>query len=363
LRGVDRAHRHADTEPVERGLVEQKDALKTRIFGEEFDRVGLAGLGVDELLVADLVAGGFEKPQRFAQIVAHVLRIAVDRVGVSRGEYFGGDLVAHAFEDFELAPLRQPGGGEFEALEIAGDARVLPEENLLVHLLEIERVIESPPDARILKLGAAGIEGESLHQAGIIDRKFFAQHALVGDRREIVGHGPVLGAVLVAPVDRIGLERFERHGGVAKIFEAQFFEIIAADIDVEVLAPIVLDAFEDDGAAGREVLDAVSAAAERRLERGFAGVALLAVFVGAFPPCFGQDDEFADDLRQLVVAGTIEGEGDLAIAGLLDFDGVPVICGIVGAVFLEHREGKNHVLGRHRRAVVPLRFGAQPVGD
>jgi hypothetical protein len=41
---------------------------------------------------------------------------------------------------------------------------------------------------------------------------------------------------------------------------------------------------------------------------------------------------------------------------------VPIISGIVWAVFLERREGKNHVFGRHRRAVVPLRFGAQPVG-
>ena len=37
LRLVDRAHRHGDAEPVERGFVEQKDALEARVLGEEFD--------------------------------------------------------------------------------------------------------------------------------------------------------------------------------------------------------------------------------------------------------------------------------------------------------------------------------------
>ena len=71
LRLVDRAHRHGDAEPFERGLVEQEDALEDRSIGEELDRERLAGLGVDELLVAHLVAGLLEQPHRLAQIVAH----------------------------------------------------------------------------------------------------------------------------------------------------------------------------------------------------------------------------------------------------------------------------------------------------
>ena len=74
---------------------------------------------------------------------------------------------------------------------------------------------------------------------------------------KVVGGGPVLGAVLGAPIDGVGLERFERDRGVAEIFEAQLVEIVAADIDVEVVAPIVLHALVDDVAAGRELLDAV----------------------------------------------------------------------------------------------------------
>ena len=102
----------------------------------------------------------------------------------------------------------------------------------------------------------------------IADRKFFFQNPFVGDGGEIVSRGPVLGAVLRPPIDRIGLEGFERDGRVAEIFVLQFVEIIDADIDVEVFAPMVLHALVDDVAAGRKFLDAVGAAAERRLERG-----------------------------------------------------------------------------------------------
>ena len=138
------------------GLIEQEDALEARILGEEFDRQRLAGLGVDELLVAHLVAGFLEQPHRLAQIGAHRLGIAVDRIGVGRREYLGRHLVAHRLQDFELAAGRQPGGGKLGALEIAGDALVLAEEDLLVHLLEVEREIESAAHPRILELCRGG---------------------------------------------------------------------------------------------------------------------------------------------------------------------------------------------------------------
>ena len=55
-----------------------------------------------------------------------------------------------------------------------------------------------------------------------------SQHdALVLDGREIVGGRPVLGAVLGAPVDLVGLEGLERDGRVAEIFVAQLVEIVA----------------------------------------------------------------------------------------------------------------------------------------
>ena len=142
LRVVDRAHRHADAEAIERRLVEQEDALEARIVGEELDLIGLAGLGVDELLVAHFVARFLEQPHRLAQIVAHRIGRAADRIGIDLRENLRRNLVAHGFEELELLAGRQAGGGELGAFEIAGDAMVLAEENLLVHFLEIERVIE-----------------------------------------------------------------------------------------------------------------------------------------------------------------------------------------------------------------------------
>ena len=272
-------------------------------------------------------------------------------------------MIAHGFEQFELAAGRHAGGGKVGAVEIAVDALILPEENLLVHFLEIERVIEGKPHPRVLEFRAPNIEGESLHQAEISDGKFLEQDALVGDRREVVGGGPVLGEVLDAPVDRIRLEGFERDGGVAEIFEVQLVEIVAADIDVDVAAPIVLDALVDDVAAGREILDAVGPGAERRLERGVGDVAFLAVGVGALPPVLRQDGQLADDLRQFVIAGAVEGEGDFVIAGLLRFGDVAVIGGRLRAVLLVGFEGEDDVVRRHRRAVMPFRLRPQPIAD
>src|SRR5262249_30124678 len=138
-------------------------------------------------------------------------------------------------------------------------------------------------------------------------------------------------------------------------------EIILPDIDVDVAAPIVLDALENDISPGGKILDLVRTAAERRLERGFSDVALLAVAVRAFPPMFGKHAQLADNLRQLAVAGSVEGEGDLVVAGLLGFADMPVIGGLLRAIFLESIERKNYVGRRDRSAVMPLRLAAQPV--
>src|SRR5207244_9679579 len=101
------------------------------------------------------------------------------------------------------------------------------------------------------------------------------------------------------------------------ILKAQFVEIVAADIDVEILAPIVLYPLVHDGTAGNEILDAIGAVAQWRLEGGRADLALLACLTGALPPVLRQDIELADDERHFPVLGRIEDESDLALAGLL----------------------------------------------
>ena len=78
--------------------------------------------------------------------------------------------------------------------KVAVDALVLPEEQLLVHFLEIEGVIEGAAQPRVLELIAAQVENEGLHPAEIVDRKFFLDHALFGHRRKVIGRRPLLGA-------------------------------------------------------------------------------------------------------------------------------------------------------------------------
>ena len=140
-------------------------------------------------------------------------------------------------------------------------------------------------------------------------------------------------------------------------------KLLTPTLTLRFLAPIIVDALVDDGAAGAEILDAVGARSERRFERVGADVAFLAVLVGALPPVLGQHHDLADDLRQLAVARAVEGEGDLALAGFLDLDHVAIIGGELRAVLLGCVEREDHVLGRHRHAVVPFRFRAQPVRD
>jgi len=103
-------------------------------------------------------------------------------------------------------------------------------------------------------------------------------------------------------VELIGLEGFERDGGIAEILEALLVEIVAPDIHRQVLAPVILDALVDDPAARLEVLDPVDAAAERRLERRGGRIALVAVRSLSSTSAW-QHRKLADDLRQLAIAG------------------------------------------------------------
>src|SRR5262249_28005131 len=201
----------------------------------------------------------------------------------------------HGFEQFELSARRQAGGRELGTRKVTADTVVLVEENFFVHLLKVKRIVEGEPHAGILKLFAPDIEGEGLHHADITNGKLFKQDSFVADRREIVGSGPILGTILGAPINGVRSERFECDSRIPKIFVVQLVKIIEADINIKATAPMILDAFVDDVASGRKILDAIRSAAERRLKGRFADIALLAALVGALPPFLGQNGERADD--------------------------------------------------------------------
>ena len=192
------------------------------------------------LVIAHLVARLPHEPHPLAQIGAHVLGCAGDRIGIRGGEDLGRHLVAQRFQDLELLPLRQPGTGQLGALEVAVDPPVLTEEELLVHLLEIEGEIERASHPRILELVAPRVEGEGPHDPPVALGEFLEDDPLLLDRGKIVSRGPVLGTVLGAPVRMVGLEGFQCDRWVTKILVANFVEVVAPDIDVQILGPIVL---------------------------------------------------------------------------------------------------------------------------
>src|SRR4029077_3869821 len=135
------------------------------------------------------------------------------------GKDLGRNLVAHSLQQLEFAVRGQAAGCEVGAFEIAGDALILTVENLPVHFLEIKRVVEGKSHPWIPKFVATSVEGKSLHHSNIVDGEFLEEDALVGNCWEIVGSGPVLRAVLDAPVDCVSLERLKSRGAVAKILE------------------------------------------------------------------------------------------------------------------------------------------------
>ena len=175
-------------------------------------------------------------------------------------------------------PSGQAGRRRAGAVEIAVDPLVLPEEERLVHLLEGQCEIERLADADVLEDVAVEVEDEADHQAGglVWLLEELELDAAVLDRRKVVAGRPDPRRRLGPPVDLVGLEGFELDRVVAEILVADLVEIVGADIDRQVLAPIVRHALIDDRARRRHRLDLVGAGAERRLERALRDVALVA---------------------------------------------------------------------------------------
>ena len=117
---------------------------------------------------------------------------------------------------------------------------------------------------------------------------------------------------------------------------------------------MIFDAFVDDIATGRKILDTIGSTAERRLKGGFADIALLAVCVGTLPPFLGQNGELADDPRQFAIAGRVRGECNLTITGLLRFGDMAIIGRELRAIFFDCLERKNHIIRRDWRAIMPF---------
>jgi len=171
--------------------------------------------------------------------------------------------------------------------------------------------------------------------------------------RDIVGSGPDFRRIFGAEIESTGFEGFDRDRGVAVIVIPDHIEIIAADVDRQILAPIIRDPFIGDIPVGLEFLDPVGTAAQRRFQGGLGKIT-------GFPVMFRQHRQLADDQGQFPVFARLEGELDGAPVQLFRFGHAAVVKPVKGRPFCEQNvEGPDHVIGGDRFAVVPAGIPAQ----
>ena len=158
---VPNGNRYSD--PFQRRLVEQA----TRSKAGSSARASNSTVNGSPLVTSTSFRSRTSKPasfisfSRLAQIAADRLRTAANRIGVGGREDLRRDL-ARARSRESPVPCRcgKPGCHQFvDAVEVAADARVLTEEDLLVHLLEIERIVECASDPGIAELARGGVFG------------------------------------------------------------------------------------------------------------------------------------------------------------------------------------------------------------
>src|SRR6266852_2805425 len=148
---IDGANIHGHAEPLQIWLVKKQAPLVTLLRGQEFNTDRLP-CGIEQLAVANLESGLFQKPSCFAQIVASRVRIAADWIFVRRCEDLGRHLVAYRFEDLQFLTLGKSRRGEFgDAVKIAAVAMVPSVRELPVRLLPIIGIIECAADSDIGK--------------------------------------------------------------------------------------------------------------------------------------------------------------------------------------------------------------------
>src|SRR3546814_20578219 len=114
---------------------------------------------------------------------------------------------------------------------------------------------------------------EALHAGGAAVLQLLLLDRAARDLRHVVGRGPGLRGVLHPEVVSAGLEGLERDRGVAVVLVMHGIEVEEADPRRMVLRPIVLDALVGDRAVRLEGLDAVGAAAPRRLQERLSEIA------------------------------------------------------------------------------------------
>ena len=356
MRRVDDTHGRVDADLAQACGERIVNTLVRRILAEKFDGERIA-LGIDELVALHCPAGFRKEFQRGAQIFAGGLRCVIDRQLEFLRQCISRKRILHRFQNGLFLGRRRAAQFQFVACEIAVDALVLIEEQQAVHRFEVEGVGQRLTHFRVFELVAARVQEIALHTSdGVIrERSLYDIAALHGWK--IILFSPALGTILVAIIVLSALlEGFPGCILVEIVLVAQAVEIIAPDIDAQILAPIVIDARPGDGASGRHAVDLVGGRAERDFKRRTGNVALLALCILAFPPVLGQNGKLSQNLRQFAIALLAEGEFHLMFASLFRLLHVAIIFVVHRRLLLQHIERPDHVIDGDRLAIVPFRF-------
>ena len=178
-------------------------------------------------------------------------------------------------------------------------------------------------------------------------------HQALLQRREVVGGGPLLGDVLLAEVDLSGLERLQRHGGVAEIFGPHGVEVAQPLAGRLIPCPPIGHPLIGHRAAELELTHAVRSGTQRGLGQWLGEIP-------PFPPMLRQYRHLAQDQRQFAVAVGREVEHHAQRPLDRDVGDVGIILPVERPALLPQGvEGPGDILGRNRLAVVEAGFGAQ----
>jgi hypothetical protein len=125
----------------------------------------LPGLGIDHPVALQLPTGLLQQADGRAQVIAHLVGVATDGVGVGGCEHPRRDLVLQPVEDFQFLSLGQAGGRKLGAPEEAIDPLQAAIGKVLVEILEVVGVVQRFADPRVLEDVTAHVRHESLHDA------------------------------------------------------------------------------------------------------------------------------------------------------------------------------------------------------
>src|SRR5262249_41592843 len=265
LHRVDQPQRGLDAEHAE--ILDERHVMRLEpgLVDEEFDR---------HLLTACVhaLAALHRKAGLLQQLIGAAKQgsVLTGAVGDGRHERLAEDFlrqrVAERLEQGEFFGARFAGRHHVRILEHRMGALIGAVHDGLVSPFEIEGVDQRLAQAWILEFLAPRIDEPALCAGGRIVREYFALHASVPDRWEIVARRPDSRGEFLAEQIVLGGEALEGDVAVAVILESDHIEIVLAARDRKLGTPPVLDPLVFDEPPGLEAADPIRSGAKRHFE-------------------------------------------------------------------------------------------------